>query len=660
MKSTSILAALIFAASQSLTAQNYFHPDSTFEAEGYAIPQIAGDDSGKALVLQPADNKIVVVGQDGEYCLATRLLPNGLIDNSFGTNGYTTFQFENTSFNTEGNVVALQSDGKIVVGGGTPFSPGLARLLPNGNLDPSFGSGGKLVVNAIGFPSIEPVQGLAVQPDQKILMATSAWPVVPGSWVLLVMRFLPNGNPDNTFSGDGTAILDLSPSGSFRCSGLFLQPDGKILLVGNGNTGTIVRMLPNGSIDPTFGVDGIFYLPQGEIADISLSADGKIVVAGQSFPKMLVARLNSNGTFDSSFGAGGMVLTDFSGSTRANGVAIQPADQKIVVTGYQTNNKLLCGRYNVDGTIDQTFYPGGFYKQELNGAYNGLEKVILHPNGDILSVGFFQNQFSQNDLLALRLTNGVDLSPPVATFSASNTSGCAPLSVSFSDQSSNNPTAWNWQFQGGTPSSSTMQHPTVTYFTPGTYDVTLSTSNVGGSSSSTKNNFITVDPFPTASFTTSKNGLNVQFTNTSTNAISYAWDFGDGHTDTSSNPQHIYASEGTYIVKLTANGCGVSILESELTVMSSATKTPEWLQEIRLLPNPSRGIFSIEMKGTWSGEIAFAIFNQSGQMIFTETFTPQTHSFAQQFDLGNVMGGVYWLRVHAGGESWMEKLVVVR
>ncbi|MEK7257267.1 MAG: hypothetical protein AAB316_21110, partial [Bacteroidota bacterium] len=236
MKSTSILAALILAASQSLSAQNYFHPDSTFEADGYVIPQIAGDDRAIALATQPGDGKIVVVGTNGEYCLTTRFLPNGLIDNTFGTNGYTTFQFANTPFDTDGSVVALQQDGKIVVGGGTSFDAGLARLLPNGSFDPSFGNGGKLLAKPLGFGSTEMTQGLAIQPDQKILMAATAWPVSAGNWVTFAMRFLPNGTPDTSFSSDGTALLDFYPSGSEHCTDLVLQPDGKILVAGNDNT----------------------------------------------------------------------------------------------------------------------------------------------------------------------------------------------------------------------------------------------------------------------------------------------------------------------------------------------------------------------------------------------------------------------------------------
>lgn len=82
---------------------------------------------------------------------------------------------------------------------------------------------------------------------------------------------------------------------------------------------------------------------------------------------------------------------------------------------------------------------------------------------------------------------------PVANFTANTTSGCAPLTVSFSDQSSNNPTSWSWSFAGASPSSSVSSNPTVIYNNPGIYSVTLTASNAGGSNTKTMTNYITVN-----------------------------------------------------------------------------------------------------------------------------------------------------------------------
>jgi PKD repeat protein len=97
------------------------------------------------------------------------------------------------------------------------------------------------------------------------------------------------------------------------------------------------------------------------------------------------------------------------------------------------------------------------------------------------------------DDIEVLTTAGGTVTAPVANFTANTTSGCAPLTVSFSDQSSNNATSWSWIFNGATPSSSISPNPTVIYNTPGIYSVTLTASNAGGSNTKTMTNYITVN-----------------------------------------------------------------------------------------------------------------------------------------------------------------------
>lgn len=149
--------------------------------------------------------------------------------------------------------------------------------------------------------------------------------------------------------------------------------------------------------------------------------------------------------------------------------------------------------------------------------------------------------------------------PPVAAFSGTPTSGYAPLTVVFTDASTNNPTSWAWTFgDGGT---STAQNPSHTYTAAGTYTVTLTASNAYGSDSETKTGYITVTTQPTnppvAAFSgTPTSGdvpLTVVFTDASTNnPTSWSWTFGDGGTSTAQNPSHTYTTAGTYTVVLTA------------------------------------------------------------------------------------------------------------
>lgn len=152
-----------------------------------------------------------------------------------------------------------------------------------------------------------------------------------------------------------------------------------------------------------------------------------------------------------------------------------------------------------------------------------------------------------------------------ADFSASATSGCAPLSVNFTDLSTGTAIdGWSWDFGDG--GNSTAQNPSHSYAAAGTYTVTLtvSSSSQGCNDVATKTNYITVNDAPTADFSGSPTSgiepLSVSFTDLSTGASSWSWDFGDGGSSTQQNPSHTYNTAGTYTVVLTAtNACGSDI-----------------------------------------------------------------------------------------------------
>ncbi|MCC6727395.1 MAG: PKD domain-containing protein, partial [Saprospiraceae bacterium] len=160
---------------------------------------------------------------------------------------------------------------------------------------------------------------------------------------------------------------------------------------------------------------------------------------------------------------------------------------------------------------------------------------------------------------------------PSAAFTGTPTSGCGPLTVQFTNQSSSNATSWSWSFPGGTPSSSTEQNPTVVYNTAGTYTVSLTATNSAGSNTATQTNYITVNTTATAAFTSSVNGNTASFTNGSSNATSYSWNFGDGSpASTEANPTHTYANNGTYTVVLSAtNACGTVTSSQTVSIVTA-------------------------------------------------------------------------------------------
>ncbi|OSZ76845.1 hypothetical protein CAP36_10440 [Chitinophagaceae bacterium IBVUCB2] len=151
----------------------------------------------------------------------------------------------------------------------------------------------------------------------------------------------------------------------------------------------------------------------------------------------------------------------------------------------------------------------------------------------------------------------VSAQAPSANFTGTPIAGCSPLIVTFRDQSTGNPTSWNWNFGNG--NTSTLQHPTATYFTPGTYTVTLTATNATGSNTLVRTSYITVWEPPTVNFSASSVAgcfpLKVQFTDLSTagvgnNNVTWAWDFGNGVTSSLQNPEATYETAGNFTVTL--------------------------------------------------------------------------------------------------------------
>ena len=181
-------------------------------------------------------------------------------DSTFASDGIVTTDFAPTG-NDFGEAVAIQPDGKIVVAGtsfnGSTYVFALARYSTNGDLDPTFGSGGR-VTTAIGNMD-DRATAVAIQPDGKIVAAGSSFTNGTGYGFALV-RYNPDGSLDNTFSGDGIQHDDIS-AGSDEAYSIALQPDGKIVLAGYANNGSsnddfaLLRYNPDGTLDNTFSGD---------------------------------------------------------------------------------------------------------------------------------------------------------------------------------------------------------------------------------------------------------------------------------------------------------------------------------------------------------------------------------------------------------------------
>ena len=211
--------------------------------------------------------------------------------------------------------------------------------------------------------------------------------------------------------------------------------------------------------------------------------------------------------------------------------------------------------------------------------------------------------------------------PPTAGFTASATTGHAPLPVQFTDTSTGHPTSWNWDLGNGT--TSTEQHPSTTYTEPGTYTVSLTATNAVGTSTPATTTITVAPPAvtPTAAFTTSATTghapLPVQFTDTSTDSpTSWTWDFGDGATSTQQHPAHTYAGPGNYTVTLTAsNTAGTSTpatttitVTAPVAVRSSSTAVSTASTTAVTVPRPV---------GVSSGDVLIAQMTANGAPTIT-------------------------------------------
>lgn len=569
--------SLLLTHSLAVAQEGYVLDTFAFGTNGYSIPTYPGADRGYDLVLDTTNGKITTVGHYGSEGLVARFFSDGSPDVAFGTYGKTTFKFSPTG-NTLAKALAVQPDGKIVVVGGTPFTEvGVLRLLPNGNPDPTFGNGGKVSVPVSGLSVIERMD-LGLQSDGKILLLAAANdPDSLNDRAVLLMRFLPDGSLDPSFSGDGKSYLNIH-IGEETANALAIQPNGRIIVVGgnlnNGNDGAfIARFMPNGTPDGSWGNGGIIKTYGYVFYDVVLQSDGKIIAAGER-GVTIATRFLPNGNFDSGFGSGGLATLP-GGRNVANGVALG-ADGKVVLAGFARTGNIIIGytyyfyvaRLLPNGSFDNTFGPGGataliWY---INGIDEELHKVIVEPDGDIVASGYYFN--SQEDLVLLRLTDMPGPIAPTAEFLASPQVACAGEEVQFTNASSANSTGFSWQFPGGTPATSTDPNPVVTYSTGGNYPVTLTVSNTSGSDAEVKTGFITVNPLPTAAFSSLVNGASVAFTNASSDAVSYSWNFGDGQSGTTASPTHLYSASGDYTVTLTAtNDCGTNTSTAVVSVV---------------------------------------------------------------------------------------------
>jgi uncharacterized delta-60 repeat protein len=315
------------------------------------------EEVARAVAIQ-RDGKIVVAGYlsiEGrpagdrfDFALA-RYNTNGALDETFGIDGLALSNVKGRAF-----AVAIQSDDKIVVAGDSPLIEDIvvARYDADGTLDESFADLGIRITDLTGGGA-DLASNLVVEPTGAILVSgphTKAGEIARDLHTGLA-RYTASGAPDSTFGVNGELIIDDTRVGE----GLVRQGDGKFVLVGSIDVATppatllqfaVMRLHSDGTPDASFGSGGKANTPPGNVSEaakaVALQADGKIVVAGPSSlalnSNFAVARYDTEGELDPTFGDDGKLRVDFFGFTDiAESVAVQP-DGKIVVGGLARDN----------------------------------------------------------------------------------------------------------------------------------------------------------------------------------------------------------------------------------------------------------------------------------------------------------------------------------
>lgn len=342
----------------------------------------------------------------------------GSLDSDFDGDGKVIYQIVNEGVDNADAVLTLPNS-KILIGGhssvGGTTSMNIICLNQDGSLDQTFNN---LGYNSAYFTYNSEGKDIAVQPDGKIVMVGWVdYTANGGDYDFAIARFNENGTLDNTFSTDGKITIDFGAND--KAYAVTVQPDGKILIAGEGYTGSnigfaVVRLNTDGTLDNTFSSDGklttVLDANNDNIArGIAVCPDGSIVVVGDISDftgAAAIAKYLPNGNLDVSFNSNGKLIDDLVQDKSAYTDVKVLADGKIVVCGgayIQTDSDIIVARYNTDGTRDNTFSSNGWTSLHLmNETAVGLD---IQSDGRYVIAAYYINDVNVSDYLVARFND---------------------------------------------------------------------------------------------------------------------------------------------------------------------------------------------------------------------------------------------------------------
>ena len=352
------------------------HIDPTFGNNGFATIDFDGGTGGDQAAGMALDSsgRIVVAGstrgaglQSSDFAVA-RLSPDGTLDTTFGDVGkaIVAFDLDEGTGNDTVRAVAIGPDGSIILAGSAETSKGcvvaVARLLVNGSRDPGFSESGRqtFVFDLVGVTDeTDSANGIAIDDAGRIIVAGTADASLPLDVAEFgVARLLPGGELDETFADGGRTTVGFDPGTGMSNAlalGVIIQRDGRIVVNGYANTSpwanqnmdmAAARLLPDGTLDASFGTDGRITMGVDKEADgfdAAIAAverdDGRLVFVGTALGADtqygVAARFGSGGTVDPTFGDAGLKTYDFGfsapGTQAFTGTALE--DGRILIGG---------------------------------------------------------------------------------------------------------------------------------------------------------------------------------------------------------------------------------------------------------------------------------------------------------------------------------------
>lgn len=386
----------ILAAGQTWNGKNYDfalarytidgRPDSTFSDDGIRLTNFGANDVEPKIAVQN-DGKVLLAGSTLSNnvlsAAISRYNTDGTTDSTFNGSGKLTTNFGAPSEN--GNAIALQKDGKIVVAGDDV----IGRFNKNGGVDSSFGLNGVQTTTHLSFTFI--CQAMAIQNDGKIIVTGFT------SNDAAIMRLNANGGFDSTFDGDGIVAVDFGLTDE-DASSVAIQNDGKIIIAGGGRgsegLSLIARYRADGTPDASFSGDGKQTVSNGYVVSVIVQGNGKIIAAGKlNDNSMVLTRFNTDGSVDKTFGDNGEKTTRIGTSYGKLGAAFIGSN-KLYVAGsarfpgylgvverYFLNTSEVPPVINLITPADNATY--------LSGGNVYLNAAAADANGTIVKVEFF-------------------------------------------------------------------------------------------------------------------------------------------------------------------------------------------------------------------------------------------------------------------------------